>query len=86
MKHRIDVHEVEAGCLQLLERSIWSEPFRIGRHRLQFEFTGLQLTAHWTPDPKPGTRGIIRPYRRARNDFLRLVARETGLNMAVVDV
>lgn len=84
--HQIELRPIGVDALGALPRPIWSEPFRIGRHRLQFEFTGDELRAHWTPMPKPGARGILRPYKRARHDFLTRVVRETGLRMAVVDV
>lgn len=86
MKHQIELCPIGTEALAALPRPIRSEPFRIGRHKLQFEFTGTELRAHWAPLPKARARGLLRPYKRARHDFLTRVARETGLRMAVVDI
>jgi len=47
-----------------------------------------QLDAEWQPRIPYGQKGqkYLSAYKRARNEFIRRVASQTGLNMLVVDL
>ena len=56
---------------------------------VSFSFVDGKLDAEWhprLPDNSALNRKYLEPYRRARNEFFRRVARRTGTSIMVVDL
>ncbi len=60
-----------------------------GGFSVSFSYVGGTLDAEWHPRIPVGSRKGRRyfvAYQRARNEFVRRIAKRTGLNMVVVDL
>lgn len=66
-----------------------SERMPIGNgFSVSFSFCGGKLEADWHPRVPYGRKGrkYLPAYRQARDEFIRRMARRTGLNIMVVDL
>ena len=55
---------------------------------VSFRFANQQLEADWSPRVPvgPGGRKYLPAYLQARDEFLRRIAKRTGISMMVVDL
>jgi hypothetical protein len=66
-----------------------SEPYALGESvTVEFHLKGNAMNVEWAPAmPKPEQgRRLLPAYRRARDEFLALVARQTGKTALCVEV
>lgn len=71
------------------ELRMTSEKMPVGRgFAVVFSMIGGKMDVEWQPRVPTGRRGrqCLRGYMLARNEFLRRVARKTGLTVMVVDL